>query len=124
MDAIKFLETYILCEVLKGNKKYLPYLNGNFAVNDLILAEFYWTILREFNEATANYWFAKLKNYSLPCSVDLMLEATRFRFKHKHKNLSFFDAAGYIFAQQNNMVFVTGDKAFKDINKVEFVPVH
>jgi len=52
---------------------------------------------------------------------DIMLKAVRFRIDHKKENLSFFDCIGYIFTQENNMAFDTGDKDFKNKEGVEFI---
>ncbi len=120
MGQIKFLDTYVLCEIFQGNEKYFSYIEDDFVVIDVILAEFYWVILREYNEATARYWLSKLRLNSLPCSLELMQKGMAYRKKIK-RNLSFFDAVGYTFAQENNMLFVTGDKEFQSLPGVEFV---
>ena len=44
-----------------------------------------------------------------------------FRKKNKKKDFSLFDCVGYIFAQENNLLFVTGDEAFRSIKQVEFI---
>lgn len=121
MGQVKFLDTYVLCEILQGNEKYFAYIDEDFVILDLILVEFYWVILREYNEATARYWLSKLQLNSFPCSLDLMAKAMINRRKLK-RNLSFFDAVGYTYAQEKNILFVTGDKEFKTLPGVEFVP--
>lgn len=124
MVVTKFLDTYVLCEILNGNKDYFRYLSDDFVVNDVTLAEFYWVILRTFNEATAEFWLRQLQPYSLSYDLFALVKAMRFRKKYAPNNFSFFDSVGYTFAQDNRMVFVTGDKEFKDFANVEFVPAH
>ena len=45
---VKVLDTYVLWEIAIGNPKFIHYLEEDFVVNDLILAEFYGIFLREF----------------------------------------------------------------------------
>ena len=45
----------------------------------------------------------------------------KYRIDNKKENLSIFDYVGYIFALENNLKFVTGDKAFKNKEGVVFV---
>ena len=51
---MKVLDTYVLMEVYKGNKKFDRYLVEDFIINDLTLAEFFWVLLREVNETEAS----------------------------------------------------------------------
>lgn len=122
MGKVKFLDSYILCEILNGNMKYKHYLNENFVINDCVLAEFFSVVLRETDEETATVWFDHLRAYSSPCGLDLMIKAMLFRREHAKRKLSFFDAVGYIYACEHTFVFVTGDKEFRDLENVEFVP--
>jgi len=118
---VKVLDTYVLWEIAIGNPKFTHYLEEDFVVNDLILAEFYGIFLREFNEQTANYWILKLKCYSQEVPLQVLIKAVKFRRNNPKKKLSFFDASGYMFARENNYSFVTGDKEFEHLQDVEFV---
>lgn len=117
---IKFLDTYALIEIAKGNTNFVEYLNLGFIITDINLAEFYSVLLREFNEKTADYWYRKIENYSQPVSKRILIEAVKFRHKNKKSGISFFDAVGYIFAVLNGYLFVTGDKEFRNLDNVEF----
>lgn len=44
----KYLDTYALIEIYLGNKKFTIYLDEDFVINDLTLAEFYGILLREY----------------------------------------------------------------------------
>ncbi|MBI5073313.1 hypothetical protein HZA99_05850 [Candidatus Woesearchaeota archaeon] len=121
MDEIKYLDTYVLCEIAKANVRFLPLLVNTSVVNDLTLAEFYGVILREFNEQTAEYWKSKFLAYAKPVSLDVLILAVKFRKEHAKRNVSFFDAVGYIFAKENGGIFVTGDKEFQRFPRVEFI---
>lgn len=118
---MKCLDTYALKEIHDENPNFLSCLNGEFIVPDLIIAEFYGIILREYNEKTANYLLNKFQPYIRKISFDIMIKAVKFRYDNRKQNLSFFDCVGYIFAVENNMKFVTGDKEFKDRENVEFI---
>ena len=83
-------------------------------ITDLTMAEFYADFYRKFNLQTADFWHRKFSTICVPVPREIMLKAVRFRVDHKKENLSFFDCVGYIFAQESNMTFVTGDKEFKN----------
>ncbi len=55
MDVKKYLDTYDLMEISQGNPKFNIYLDSDFIITDLTLAEFYGVILRRYNEQTAEY---------------------------------------------------------------------
>lgn len=121
MSSLFCLDTYALVEIALGNEKFTKYFNTQFLIPDLILAEFYGIELRVNNEATAEYWYHKLSPFAVPVPKEVLIQAVKFRFANKGKNLSFFDAVGYVFAKKNGLLFVTGDKAFEGIENVEFV---
>lgn len=121
MDEIKkCLDTYALMEIYLGNEKFTKYLDTDFVINDLILAEFYGVLLREYGEEEAESWLNKLENYSLSLDKETLIEAIKFRHAHKKTNISFFDAVGYVFSLKNGYLFVTGDKEFEKFDFVEF----
>lgn len=117
---MRYLDTYVLAEIAAGNDLYKKYVDGEFVISDLTLAEFYWVLLRDVGEDAAEDWFARLQAYAVPVARDILRKAMVFRFKHKKQNLSFFDCVGYVFALENDVVFVTGDKEFRGMNGVEF----
>ena|SRR3989338_5603559 len=121
MDKIKCLDTYILCEISKANVTFIKYLNEHCLINELTLTEFYSVVLREYNEQTAEYWLAKLTQYAKPVPLSILIKAIKFKKENNKRNLSFFDAVGYIFAKEQGYLFVTGDKEFEDFQGVEFV---
>jgi predicted nucleic acid-binding protein len=118
---MKCLDTYILVEISKGNPLFLTYLEKNIVIPEIVMAEFYGIILKEHNESTADYWLKKLRPYTKPASMDVLIEAIKFRREHKKRRISFFDAVGYCFAKEKKHVFVTGDKEFEKMKHVEFV---
>ncbi|MSR86271.1 type II toxin-antitoxin system VapC family toxin [Candidatus Woesearchaeota archaeon] len=120
--VMKYLDTYILCEIALGNPKFKHYENEVFIINDLTLAEFYGVLARDASLSVAEQWLMKLKSSSTPVRLSSLLKAALFKNQLKHRHLSFFDAIGYIYAQEQGILFVTGDKEFKNLPGVEFVP--
>lgn len=114
-------DTYALIEIAKDNPKFTRYNRQEFLITDLTLAEFYNIMMRDFNEQTADYWFKKVSPNSKPVSKELLVEAVKFRRKNMTKNISFFDAVGYVYAKTKGHKFLTGDKAFEGMENVEFV---
>jgi predicted nucleic acid-binding protein len=122
MDEIKkCLDTYALIEIVSGNPKFAKYFDFDFIIADLTLVEFYSVLLRENGEEFANYWLRKLEHYSHSVNKEILIESVKFRQNNKKSGISFFDAAGYIFAITNKCKFVTGDKEFEGMKNVEFI---
>ena len=44
-----------------------------------------------------------------------------FRHKHAKTRFSYIDCLGYTYALENKSSFLTGDRAFKDMENVEIV---
>lgn len=118
---MKCLDTYALIEISKGNEKFSKYSEEDFVVPDIVIAEFYGVILREYNEKTADYWFKKFENNIKSTNIYTIIKAIKFKQEHNKENLSFFDCIGYIFAKENNIKFVTGDEKFENKQNVEYV---
>src|SRR3989338_2931862 len=108
--VVKYLDTYILCEIAQGNMKYKHYYDEMFIINDLTLAEFYGVLARDSSLVIAEQWLAKLKHCSSPVSLSSLLKAALFKNKFSNRNISFFDAIGYVYSQEQGILFVTGDK--------------
>ncbi len=119
---MKCLDTYALVEIYDGNPAFAGLLNEKVIITDITMAEFYADIYRKDNIQTADYWHRKLSTLCRPVSREILLKAVKFRLDHKKENLSFFDCVGYLFAVENKMTFVTGDKEFKEKPNVQFMP--
>ncbi len=115
------LDTYALIEIHNGNPRFAGLLNEEAIITDITMAEFYAHIYRKYDLKTADYWHRKLSFLCKPVSRDTMVKAVRFRIDNKKQDLSFFDCVGYIFAVENGMKFVTGDKEFQQMANVEFL---
>ena len=115
------MDTSVLVEIAKANPKFAKFNKEAFVIPDAVLAEFYGVVLREWDEKTAEYWFGKMSPFAQQTTKELLKEAVKFRYHNKAKNLSFFDAVGYVYAVKNGHKFLTSDKDFEGMPSVEFV---
>ncbi len=111
------LDTYALVKIYDEDYQHLELLKDS-AVTNITLAEFYDVLLKRFNEKTAEYWMKKLQSQGKEVGLNTLIEAMKYKRK---KKVSFFDAVGYMHAQMNNLIFVTGDKAFANEKDVLFL---
>ena len=116
-----FFDTYALIELIEGNHNYSLYVAYEPLINDFVLAELYYGLLRDYGERWASKYSEKYCNYSLPPSLAIIKEAGQLRLLHKKKNLSLTDCIGYCQAKRLGIKFLTGDQQFRNFSNVEFV---
>jgi len=118
-----FFDTYALIEIIKGNPGYKEYKKEEIITTRLNLMELYYSLLRLFNEQTADNYF----NFFLPSCVPveniIITTAMKFRLEQRKKRnlISYIDCIGYFVALQNNVRLLTGEKHFLELKNVEFV---
>ncbi len=117
----KCLDTYALVEIHNGNPVFASLMNEDVAIADITMAEFYAYLYKKYDAKTADYWHRKLSLFCRAVPREVLIKAVCFRVDSGKKNLSFFDCVGYLFSRENGMVFVTGDKEFKQLDGVEFI---
>jgi len=121
-DGIKyFFDTYAIAEIINGNSNYARFSLEPVIITIFNLAEVYWISINHYSEQEADEIYLRYSGCVVDISEDVLKEAIKFRKKHKSKNLSYTDCIGYIYALKNSLIFLTGDKEFKDLNNVEFV---
>jgi len=121
-DGIKyFFDTYAIAEIINGNSNYARFSLEPVIITIFNLAEVYWISINQYSEQEADEIYLRYSGCVVDISEDVLKEAIKFRKKHKSKNLSYTDCIGYIYALKNSLIFLTGDKEFKDLNNVEFV---
>jgi hypothetical protein len=116
-----FFDSYAVIEILKGNREYDKYVKKKMVITLFNLAEIYWAVLKDFNEEKADATYNNIKEHVIKISDTILKKAIKFRLKSKRKDLSYADCIGYIYAIENDLVFLTGDKEFKNMENVEFV---
>jgi len=115
------LDTYSLVEIHNGNSKFAELLHEDPVITEITFAEFYANLYNKYNEKTADYWQSKLSTFCRSVSMDILIKAVKFRVDNKKKNISFFDCVGYLYALENDINFVTGDKEFQHLEGVMFI---
>lgn len=122
MELKYFWDTYAIIEFIDGNPNFDRFADEPIIITILNLAEIFWIALREYNEKMAEEIYEKYKICVAEIDDETLKEAIKFRKKvYKNKKISYADAIGYIYAIKNNLIFLTGDKEFKDLDNVEFV---
>jgi predicted nucleic acid-binding protein len=120
-----FLDTYAIIEYLKGNSKYVNRIEKNdFSTGIFQLMEVYYITLKEQNEDLAEKYFDVFSIAKVNISDETIKKAMKIRleFQQQKKNISYVDAIGFQYARDNNLTFLTGDKEFKDLEGVEWIP--
>lgn len=119
-----FLDTYAMREYLRGNAAYKPYFSGNELSTSLLnLIELYYILLKDEGEAEAEKAYLAFTEYELEIRDDDVKKGMKFGLacKARRENISYADAIGYSLAQRIGARFLTGDDAFKQKPRVEFV---
>ncbi|PIO08967.1 PIN domain nuclease [Candidatus Woesearchaeota archaeon CG08_land_8_20_14_0_20_43_7] len=116
-----FFDTYALIEVIIGNPAYERFSNYVAITSRFNLIEFYYSLLNQYDEEVAQIFYKKFKGCVREIDDEVIFKAMALKIKNKKRHLSYVDCIGYVYAQQNKIPFLTGDKEFKDMKGVEFV---
>ena len=116
-----FLDTYTLIEIAEGNLNFGKYLDTDAVTLKDNLAELYYFLLKKYDDKTADFFLDKFSRISIEYPVSIIAKAMAFRYKHLKTKFSYIDCLGYIYALDNGRIFLTGDRAFKDMENVEIV---
>jgi uncharacterized protein len=116
-----FFDSYAIIEIINQAPQYEKLKDVQIITNVLCLGEVYYYFLKLHNKQTADFWIEKLKVDILAITKEITIEASQLKFEHKERNFSYPDCIGYISALRNNMLFLTGDREFRDMNNVEFI---
>lgn len=116
-----FFDTYAIIEIIRENKNYEKYKEEELVTSILNIGEMYYVLLKEKGEEVANYWYELLKQSAFLVDIETIIKAMKFRLENKAKKFSFIDCVGYVSAKDKGLRFLTGDKAFENLENVEFV---
>ena len=116
-----FFDTYVLMEFVLGNEAVKKFFSEKPVFTVLNLIELYYNAMRIYGREVADESFAMFKTFVLPIPDDVLKEAMEFKLSNKKKKLSYADCIGYAYAKKHNLLFLTGDKEFKNMENVEFV---
>ena len=116
-----FWDSYAVVDLIKGNPNYLEFKDEEIVLTVFNIAEIYFSALRDLGEVIAEEVYEDYAPLIVNLSENVLKKAMRFKLKNKQTNLSYADCIGYIYALENNLVFLTGDKEFENLPNVEFV---
>lgn len=116
-----FFDSYAVIEIITGNPSYARFINESQTITVFNLVEIYYSALNNLNESKAEIIYEKYSKCVVEISDDVLKEAIKFRKTNKKRNLSYADCIGYVYSLKNNLIFLTGDKEFENLDNVEFV---
>lgn len=116
-----FFDTYAIIELIKGNPNYEFVKDHPIITSVMNLAEVYYALLLAHGKEITDSILENLNIEFLEITPKISIESAFFRYKNKKSNLSYIDCVGYITALRNNLLFLTGNKEFKNFDNVEFV---
>lgn len=113
-----FFDSYAIMELHEGNPAYVSYENAQGVLTIFNIAELNYAMKRDgkkqADELTHRYF-----SMQVPVTEKDIMESMSFRIQNK--KLSIPDAIGYVVAKRLGIKFLTGDKAFEQMENVEFV---
>jgi len=116
-----FFDTYAVIEIIAGNSSYNNFVSKAPTITIFNLSEIYYIVLNKLGEKKANEVYNEYSKCTVDISDEILKEAMKFRQENKKKDLSYADCIGYTYALKNNLVFLTGDKEFQNLENVEFI---
>ncbi|MEK6984084.1 MAG: PIN domain-containing protein [Nanoarchaeota archaeon] len=116
-----FLDTYALIEIAEGNPKYKQYLEIDSATLKDNLAELFYFLLKKYDEKSADFFLDKFARLAVELPIEVIAKAMIFRHQHAKTRFSYIDCFGYIYARENKILFLTGDRAFQGMENVKIV---
>ena len=122
-DGIKkyFFDTYAVIEIVSGSPLYARFANEVPSITVFNLVEIYYSAINHLDESRAEEIYEKYSGCVIRITDEILKDAMKFRKKNKKRDLSYADCVGYICALKNNLIFLTGDKEFENLENVEFV---
>ncbi|MEK6894243.1 MAG: PIN domain-containing protein [Nanoarchaeota archaeon] len=115
-----FFDSYAIMEIIEGNSNYEIYLDSEIVINNFNFAELCYGWFRN-KEKNVEIYIKKYSEHIVSVNLDWIEEAMKFRIDWKDRKVSVPDCIGYIMAKKLGILFLTGDKEFKDLDNVEFV---
>jgi|SRR3989344_752115 len=116
-----FLDSYALIEIAEGNPAYSPYLESDVVTLKENLAELFYFLIKKYDKNVAILFLEKFSKIADDLPLSLISKAMIFRYEHKDKKFSYIDCFGYTYATENKIIFLTGDRGFKDKEGVKIV---
>ena len=117
-----FYDSFAFIEYFHGNLHYKSYFEEHTGITTIFnVAEVYYVVLNEMGKVMADEMLKTVLSYVVDLDGEIITKAMLFRYTHKKKKLSYADCIGYEIAKLKNILFLTGDKEFKDLPNVMFL---
>ncbi len=114
-----FFDSYAIIEMLLRNPAYEKYLEFSLVTTILNKIEIYWWAITRYNQGLADNLLSSIEHCEI--SDEIIRKAMLFRKQYSKRKFSYADAIGYAFAKEHNLLFLTGDKQFRDLSSVQFI---
>jgi hypothetical protein len=119
-----FADSYALIEILKGNEQYRPYRTESLVTTEFNICEVAFAVCRDYPEKAVQVMALVQSMVTLQPTTDedyCSGAAMKKTASGSAKKLSIIDCVGYSVACRLDIPFLTGDREFADIDRVEFV---
>ena len=120
-----YADTYALVEILRGSPAYERYAGEELVTSEFNLLELAYALARDYGREKAVKILRITRAFVTivqPTDEDYAeASALRIELKKQNKNLSLIDTLGYVLAKRLKILFLTGDREFKDLDGVEYV---
>jgi uncharacterized protein len=116
-----FFDSYAIIEIIRGNENYNFACDLSIITSPMNLAEVYYALLLLYNKETVDNILKRFNFAFIEITPEIAKSSAILRHKNKKLNLSYIDCVGYTLALSNDLLFLTGDKGFSQLDNVEFV---
>ncbi len=120
-----YADTYALVEILKGNPAYKRYADEELVTSEFNMLELAYALTKDYDEEKTVKILRVVRAFVTvvqPRDEDYTKASVlRLELRKQGKNLSLIDALGYVLAKRLGMAFLTGDREFRNLDRVEYV---
>ena len=116
-----FFDSYALVELINNSSSFNKFQGSPIVTSAINIAETHSVLLTLLSEDKATQAVEDMNVVLVEPDQKIAIAASLFRFHNKKMKLSYADCLGYCLARSKNLLFVTGDDAFNDMEVVEFI---
>ena len=120
-----YADTYALVEILRGSPAYERYAGEELVTSEFNLLELAYALTRDYDKERAVEILKIVRAFIAivqPTDKDYAeASSLRIELKKQDRNLSLIDTLGYVLVKRLKILFLTGDREFKDLDGVEYV---
>ncbi|MBI2045328.1 PIN domain-containing protein [Candidatus Pacearchaeota archaeon] len=121
MKQILFFDSYAIMEIFRGNESYLKFKKVIPVITKLNLFEIYYNVLWQVGKKEAEELFGEYLPYVVEFNNEDIKRASHLKARFRRQKISMTDCIGYVIAERLEIMFLTGDKEFKNFRNVVFV---